>query len=164
MQASARVNVLQQSALPTIVDAPRSILVRTGQTANLSATVSGLPAPTLQWQTRAANSTGAWSDVTTGAGATTANYTTIETTLADNGAQYRVVATNALGSAESTAATVSVSDLDVAPTITTQPASLSVTAGSDAVFAGAATGAEALSYQWRFNGGRSLALTVQCCD
>ena len=55
--------VLQQSALPTIVDAPRSVLVRTGQTANFSVDVSGLPAPTLQWQTRAANSTGAWTDV-----------------------------------------------------------------------------------------------------
>ena len=61
-------NVLQQSALPSIVDAPRSVLVRTGQTANLSATASGLPAPTLQWQMRPANSTDAWSDVTTGTG------------------------------------------------------------------------------------------------
>ena len=43
---------------------------------SLSATASGLPAPTLQWQTRAANSTGAWSNVTTGTGAITANYTT----------------------------------------------------------------------------------------
>ncbi len=95
----SRINVLQQSALPTIVDAPRSVLVRTGQTANLSATASGLPAPTLQWQTRPANSNGAWSNVTTGTGATTANYTTAATTLADNGMQYRIVATNAVGSA-----------------------------------------------------------------
>ena len=63
-----RINVLQQSALPSIVDPPRSVLVRTGQTANLSATASGLPAPTLQWQTRPANSTGAWSNVTSGTG------------------------------------------------------------------------------------------------
>ncbi len=57
-----------------------------------------------------------------------------------------------LGSAASTPVTVSVSDLDVAPSITTQPASLSVTSGSDAVFAVVAYGTEALSYQWRFNG------------
>ena len=50
------------------------------------------------------------------------------------------------------AVTVSVSDLDVAPTIATQPASLSVTSGSDAVFAVDARGTEALSYQWYRNG------------
>lgn len=150
--SATRINVLQQSALPAIVDAPRSVLVRTGQTASLTATASGAPAPTLQWQTRAANSTDAWSDVTTGTGPTTANYTTTATTLADNGVQYRVVATNAVGSTESTAVTVSVSDVDVAPSITTQPANLSVASGSDAVFAIDARGTEALSYQWRRNG------------
>ena len=150
--ANARLNVLQQSALPSIVDAPRSVLVRTGQTASLLATAAGLPAPALQWQTRPANSSDAWSDVTSGTGPTTANYTTAATTLADNGAQYRVVATNAVGSVASTAVTVSVSDLDVAPTITTQPANLSVAAGGDAVFAIDARGTEALSYQWFRNG------------
>ena len=47
---------------------------------------------------------------------------------------------------------MSVSDLDVAPSITTQPATLSVTSGSDAVFAVDARGTEALSYQWYRNG------------
>ncbi|HEY5809563.1 MAG TPA: hypothetical protein VIT67_16430 [Povalibacter sp.] len=150
--AATRINVLQQSALPAIVTPPRSMLVRTGQTANLSATASGLPAPTLQWQTRTANSSADWSNVTTGNGPTTANYITAPLALTDNGTQYRVVATNALGSVESAAVTVSVSDIDVAPTIATQPGSLTVTAGSDAVFAIVATGTEALSYQWRFNG------------
>ena len=146
-----RLNVLQQSALPAIVDAPRSVLIRTGQTASLSVTASGLPAPTLRWQTRAANSNDAWSDVT-GPGANTANYTTAPLTLADNGVQYRVVAINSLGSVESTGVTISVSDLDVAPAITTQPGNLSVTSGGDAVFAVVARGTEALSYQWSRNG------------
>jgi hypothetical protein len=150
--AISRINVLQQSALPTIVDSPRSMLIRTGQTANFSATASGLPAPTLQWQWRPANSSGAWSDVTTGTGATTANYTTAALAPSDNGTQYRVVATNAVGSAQSSAVSVSVSDLDVAPTITTQPGSLNVTSGSDAIFAVDARGTEALSYQWFANG------------
>lgn len=149
---ATRLNVLQQSAAPEIVAAPRSMLVRTGQTANLSVTASGLPAPTLQWQTRTANSSGAWSDVTTGTGATTANYITAPMALADNGVQFRAVATNSMGSAESSAVAVSVSDLDVAPTITTQPGSLSVASGSDAVFAVVARGTEALSYQWYRNG------------
>lgn len=150
--AATRISVLQQSALPAIVNAPRSMLVRAGQTASLSASASGLPAPTLQWQTRAANSTDAWSDVTTGTGPTTVNYTTAAMALADNGVQYRVVATNAVGSTASVAVTVSVSDLDVAPSITTQPANLNVASGSDAVFAIDARGTEALSYQWYRNG------------
>ena len=47
--------------------------------------------------------------------------------------------------------TVSVSDVDVAPSIQTQPAALSVVAGSEAV-RGGARGTEALSYQWRRDG------------
>jgi len=147
-----RINVLQQSALPAIVDQPRPVLIRTGETANFSVTVSGLPAPALRWQTRPANSTGEWTDVDVGAGATTASYITAARALSDNGQQYRVVATNALASAVSAPVTVSVSDLDVAPSITTQPASMSVTTGNDAMFAVVAYGTEALSYQWRFNG------------
>jgi len=148
---ATRLNVLQQSALPTIVDVPRSVLVKTGQTASFSATAGGAPAPGLQWQTRPANSSGAWVDAS-GAGAATGSFSTAALSTADNGTQYRVVASNALGSAESAAVTVSVSDLDVAPAITTQPAALSVAAGSDAAFAIAARGTEALSYQWRKDG------------
>jgi hypothetical protein len=149
---ATRINVLQQSALPAIATQPRSVLIRTAETANFSASASGAPAPTLQWQTRPANSTGAWTDVTTGTGATTLNYTTAPGAISDNGVQYRVVATNAVGSAASAAVTISVSEFDVAPSITTQPASLGVTSGGDAVFAVDAFGTEAMSYQWRFNG------------
>ncbi|HEU4779687.1 MAG TPA: hypothetical protein VFS58_07360 [Steroidobacteraceae bacterium] len=146
------INVLQQSGLPLILESPRSSLVRTGQTANLAATATGLPAPTLQWQSRPANSSGAWINVTTGTGPTSSNYTTAALAPSDNGTQFRMVATNALGTATSGIATVSVSDLDIAPSITTQPASLSVASGSDAVFAVDALGTEALSYQWFANG------------
>jgi Tol biopolymer transport system component len=149
---ATRINVLQQSALPAIATQPRSVLIRTAETANFSVSASGAPTPTLQWQTRPANSTGSWTDVTTGTGGTTLNYTTAPGAISDNGVQYRVVATNAVGSAASAPVTVSVSDLDVAPSITAQPASLSVTAGGDAVFAVDAFGTEAMSYQWRANG------------
>src|SRR6185503_13483433 len=63
---ATRLNVLQQSDLPRIATAPRSVLIRTGETANFSATAPGTPAPTLQWQTRPANSTGEWTNVTVG--------------------------------------------------------------------------------------------------
>ena len=147
-----RINVIQHSSLPAIIESPRSVLIRTTETANFSVNVSGLPAPTLQWQTRPANSTGEWTHVSLGTGATSNNFTTAPRTLADNGEQYRVIATNAVGSVASTPVTVSVSEQTVAPSITTQPASLSVINGGDAVFAAMVYGTEALSYQWRFNG------------
>jgi hypothetical protein len=150
--AATRINVVQQSALPAIVGQPRSVLIRTGETASFSATASGIPVPALQWQTRPANSTGEWTNVSDGIGATSTTYTTAPRMPSHNGEQYRVVAANVLGFAASTPVILSVSDIDVAPTITTQPASLSVVNGNDAVFAVVAHGTEALSYQWRFNG------------
>lgn len=149
---STRINVLQLSQFPSIVDSPRPQLILTGQTANFMATASGLPAPALQWQTRPANSTGDWINVSTGSGGTTNNYTTAPLERSDNGMQFRVVATNSVGSAASQPVAVSVNDEVVAPGIATHPGSLSVTAGNDAVFAVVAYGTEALSYQWRFNG------------
>lgn len=145
-------NVLQQTALPAFTGQPRSLLVRTGQTASFSATAGGAPAPTLQWQTRPANATADWSDVSAGVGGQTGNYTTEVLTPADNGRQFRVVARNAMGSAESLPVTVSVSDADVPPSVLTQPAALSVAAGGEAVFAVDARGTEAMSYQWHKNG------------
>jgi hypothetical protein len=149
---ATRLNVISTGAVAAITQAPHSVLVRTGQTASFSTTASGTPAPTLQWQSRPANSFGAWANVSSGMGGTTGNYTTDVLALSDNGLQLRVVATNAVSSVESLPVTVSVSDVDVAPTISTQPGSLNVTTGNDAAFAIAARGTEALSYQWQFNG------------
>jgi hypothetical protein len=149
---STRLVVPQGTAAPALVQAPRSVLVRTGQTASFSAVATGTPAATLQWQTRGANATGTWVDVSTGSGGDSGTFTTTVLSPADNGAQFRVVARNAVGTTESAPVTVSVSDVDVAPTLTSQPASLSVASGSDAALAVVARGTEALSYQWQFNG------------
>lgn len=146
---AARINVLQGGAVPAFSTEPRPVLVRIGETASFTVVTTGAPAPTLSWQSRPANSTAAWTDV---GGATAATYTTPPLALSDNGRQYRVVATNAMGSTASAPVTVSVSEVEVAPTITTQPASITVTAGNDAVFAVVARGTEALSYQWRYLG------------
>ena len=149
---AARLSVLQGTVAASFTQQPRALLVRTGQTASLGVQVAGLPAPTLRWQSRPANSAGAWSDVATGTGAATPNYTTPPLTLADNGLQLRAVASNSAGEVASLAVSVSVSEVDVAPTLQTQPAALNVVAGSEAVFAVVARGTEALSYQWRRNG------------
>lgn len=149
---AAKLTVMQGVAAASFVHQPRSLLVRTGQTASLSVQAAGSPAPSLRWQSRPANASGTWVDVADGSGAATANYSTAALGLADNGLQLRAVATNLAGEVASVPVTVSVSDIDVAPSVLTQPAALNVVAGSEAVFAVVARGTEALSYQWRRNG------------
>src|SRR5204863_293067 len=83
------------------------------------------------------------------AGATAASYTTPATTTADSGSTFAVVVTNTAGTVTSAAATLTVSAAAVAPTITTQPANQTVTAGQTATFAVVAGGTAPLSYQWK---------------
>ena len=109
----AGLTMVQQSAPPSFAAQPRSILIQPGQTASFSAQVAGTPAPTLQWQTRASGSTGNWTDVPANGNA--ANYTTPPISLADNGTQYRLLATNSAGSLASDIATVSVNATMVPP-------------------------------------------------
>ena len=59
---------------------------------------------------------------------------------------------NSAGSVTSNAATLTVNAAPVAPSITTQPASQTVTAGQTATFSVTATGTAPLSYQWSKNG------------
>ncbi len=63
-----------------------------------------------------------------------------------------MLVSNSAGSVTSNAATLTVNASAVAPTITTQPASQTVTAGQTATFNVAATGTAPLSYQWKKNG------------
>jgi uncharacterized protein (TIGR03790 family) len=86
------------------------------------------------------------------ANATQSTYTTPATTSGDNSAQYSVVVSNSAGSVTSNAATLTVNAAAVAPSLTAQPVSTSVTAGSSATFNVAVTGTAPLSYQWRRNG------------
>lgn len=148
---SLTLTVVDNGAAPVLTQQPRDTLVQTGQTASFSATAdptAQLPVTGWRWQSRPANSSGAWTDI---AGATAATYTTGPLALADNGTQVRVVASNAAGSTASDVVVASVSDVAVAPTVSA-PLALSVVAGSDAVFAVTAHGTEALSYQWLKNG------------
>jgi len=62
-----------------------------------------------------------------------------------------VVVSNTAGSVTSGAATLTVNAAPVAPSISTQPASQSVTAGQTASFSVAATGTAPLTYQWQKN-------------
>src|SRR5204863_10065440 len=127
---------------PTITTQPASQTVSTGQTATFTVTATGTAPLSYQWQ-KNGTAIGA---------ATTASYTTSATTASDNGDQFTVVVSNAVGSVTSNAAALTVNAALVAPTITTQPASQTVSVGQTATFTVTATGTAPLSYQWQKNG------------
>jgi hypothetical protein len=140
--AAATLTVNAAVVAPAISAQPVGQAVVAGQTASFSASATGTAPLSYQWQKSGVNI----------AGATSASYTTPVTTTADNGATFRVVVSNTAGSATSAAATLTVSAVAVAPTITTQPVNQTVTAGQTASFVVAATGTAPLSYQWQKNG------------
>lgn len=92
---------------PTFAQQPLSRTVGRTQTATFSVAANGQAPLSYQWQRNASPI----------AGATAASYTTPPTTLLDNGAQFRCVVTNVLGSLASDPATLTVLD-DLPPTVT----------------------------------------------
>src|SRR5213078_2524985 len=139
---AAALTVSSVLVAPTITTQPASQTVSAGQTATFTVTATGTAPLSYQWQKNG----------TVIGGATAASYTTPATTAADNGDQFTVVVSNAAGSVTSRAAALTVNAVLVAPTITTQPASQTVTAGQRAAFTVTATGTAPLSYQWQKNG------------
>ncbi len=137
-------NVSPAPAAPAISVQPSNQSATVGGAAVFTVTVTGQPAPTLQWQRSTNGAT--WTDI---GGANAASYNTGAVTLAQSGELYRVVATNASGSATSTAATLTVNPAPAAPAITTQPAPQSVIAPAPATFTAAASGVPTPTWQWQ---------------
>lgn len=126
------------SVAPAITTQPASLAVTAGQAASFAADVAGSRPLTYQWFRN---------DVAI-VGATSPALRLPSATAADAGA-YKLTATNSLGSATTSAATLTVN----APlTITTQPRDTSASEGNSASFTVAATAPGALTYQWRRNG------------
>ena len=124
---------------PAITAEPGSKTVTAGQTAAFSVTATGTAPITYQWKKNGAAISGA----------TQASYVTPATTAADNGSQFTVTVTDAVSSVTSTIAILTVNS---APSIQTQPASRTVSAGQTAAFSVSATGTGPLSYQWKKGG------------
>lgn len=129
----------------TITQQPQNATVISGNTATFTATASE-SCHTLWYRNG--------SFLVYGAVATTARYTTPATKPTDNGAKFSVLFYSCPDGSkvQSQAATLTVSSGEAAPTITTQPASKTVTAGQTATFSVAATGTAPLTYQWYKNG------------
>src|SRR6266478_2745889 len=139
--SAATLTVNPAPVAPSITTQPASQTVTAGQTASFSVVASGTAPLSYQWQK---NSVAI-------AGATSSSYATPVTTSSDNGTLFTVVVRNTTGSVTSSAATLTVSAAPVAPSITTQPASQTVTAGQTAVFTVVAGGTAPLNYQWQKN-------------
>ncbi len=137
---------------PTFSSQPTASLTAVaGGGVALSATATGVPAPSYQWQKNG----------TAIAGATNASLALTGVTAGDSGT-YVLVASNSVGSVNSSAALVTVSTpvvtpppavVAVAPAITSQPAATqSVTTGATVQLAVQATGTPAPGFQWMKNG------------
>jgi hypothetical protein len=136
------ITVNPAAVAPSITTQPGNQTVIAGQTAAFSVSATGTAPLSYQWRKNGANITGA----------TSSSYTTPATTTADSGSTFSVVVTNSAGSATSNNATLTVNAPAVAPSITSQPANQTVTAGQMATFSVSASGTAPLSYQWRKNG------------
>ncbi len=141
--AVATVTVTVIGSAPSFTQQPISKTVVAGNTAELSAVASGTPAPTFRWQSKVPGAT----DFTNIAGAIAGTYVTPVLLPADNGTQFRCVATNSSGSATSAVATVTV--FGIAPGFTQPPTNVSVFEGQTASFTATASGAPPPTLQWQ---------------
>lgn len=132
---------------PAISGQPVNTTVSVGGNATFSASATGTSPLSYQWRRNNVNITGA----------TGATYTLNGAQLADSGAKFRVVVTNAFGTATSNEATLTVtSNTAPTPTFTTPAVGTTYTAGSAIAFSGNATDTQdgtlpASAFKWRID-------------
>ena len=133
--------LVSEASPPIITRQPASTSVAAGQAVSLTVEASGSPVLTYQWRR----------DGVALAGATSATLN-LGAVSAGSAGSYDVVVANSAGNVTSRPAIVSVTAAAIAPAITAQPVSLTVTPGSAATFAVTATGSAPLAYEWRRDG------------
>jgi len=139
-------------AAPSFTSQPVSVTVAQGSAASFSVAVSTSSSPplTYQWLVEATG-TSTWVDLTDGgvySGSATATLTISAASVALAGNQYECVVANPVGSATSSAATLTVTG---APTLNVTSQAIAVGAG-DAITLSASASGSNLSYQWTLNG------------
>jgi hypothetical protein len=133
---------LTVQAAPSILTNPASQTIVGGNSVTFSASASGYPTPTVQWQV-STNGGRSFSNIS---GAASTTLTLSGTTASQNGYLYRAVFTNSVGSATTTAATLTV---QFAPTVTANPSRRTGNAGQNVTFTAAANGNPAVSVHWQ---------------
>jgi hypothetical protein len=106
---NATLTVSTAATGPTISSSPSNQTVASGQTATFSVTASGTAPMTYQWQKNGAAI----------GGATSSSYTTPAASSADSGAQFRATVSNAVGTATSNNATLTVTAAAAGVDVTT---------------------------------------------
>ena len=134
-------------AAPAFTLQPQAASVTAPASASFSAIASGTPAPSYQWQ-RSTDAGATWAAI---AGATAATYTTAALSTIDSGSRFRVLATSSAGSATSDAVPLTVAAAAVTPSITTQPADVSVAAGQTATWSVLASAVPTPGFQWQLS-------------
>jgi Immunoglobulin I-set domain len=141
--ASATLTVNPASVAPSITTQPANATVTIGATATFSVVAAGTAPLSYQWQKNNSAITNA---------PNSPSYTTPVLAAGDSGSTFRVVVSNGVNPpATSNSATLTVNSPPAAPSITTQPADVTVTAGATATFSVVAAGTAPLSYQWERN-------------
>ena len=138
--SSAATLTVNAIGAPSITQHPADQTVVENQSATFSVAAAGAGPLSYQWQRDGGDIPGA----------TASTHTTPAPTLADNGATFRCLVSNASGTAPSNAATLSVNQS--APIIVTQPQYDVVAEGEIGVFSVVAVGTSPLSYQWQLDG------------
>jgi pectin methylesterase-like acyl-CoA thioesterase len=134
---SMTLTVASGNVAPVIVGPDDQTVVQTSN-AVFSASVSGLPLPTLQWRENGADISGE----------TNTSLTISNVQYAQDGFIYSVVASNVAGQATNSA----LLHVLVPPYISLQPTNLAIAVGNSATFSVVAGGVPAVSWQWRRNG------------
>ncbi len=130
-------------AVPVVTTQPVNVAVVSGSTASFTATASGYPTPTVQWQ-YSTNGGTTWANL---AGATSTTFSSTVNGFV-NGWKLRAVFTNSVGTATSNAALLTVG---TPPAITAQPANVTVASGGTATFTAAASGYPTPTVQWQYS-------------
>ena len=138
---SATISVSQPVA-PAIITQPQATFAVVGGSATFSVDATGTPTPGFQWFKDGAPVSGG-----------TNRTLTLNAVSTGNAGTYSVVVSNTLGTAVSSAATLTVTPQLSAPVFTVQPRSQSVTAGSAVVLTAGVSGSPTPSFQWLRNGG-----------
>jgi Abnormal spindle-like microcephaly-assoc'd, ASPM-SPD-2-Hydin len=138
----ATLTVTSKVAAPSISAQPVGRTVTAGQASSFSVTASGTATLTYQWMKNGAAISGA----------NAASYITPATKTTDSGSQFAVTVRNSSGSVTSSSAMLTVTAAAVAPSISTQPVSRTVTTGQTSSFSVTASGTATLTYQWMKNG------------